>query len=299
MKIKILKDIYIVFIGLKTAFLFYLLYKNVYIILYASLLFLLETVLSFLILKEKIKIIFKKLSLRENTKYFLYFIIMSIEVVSVSPEKKEKKEKITRSVLNEFQEKHRKIYVLTTRYNEKTLLANRTFLEKSGKYKCVYSSPSEISEKIPVGSKCIVLEMNNDTNRIIGIGLIEKTECKKKLCVQEWGYYNRVHYAGYFRINREDLILDSLAVNSTNLAVNSTNLAVNSTNLKESQIMELLDSLCFKGSGHLKRGKGLTMFPVSYLYSHFERGINIEFELREMFNRRFSESSSSSLKKKE
>jgi len=219
---------------------------------------------------------------------------MSIEVVSpllvktptlVSNEKcckKEKKEKISRSVLSDFHEKHRKIYILTTRYNEKTLLANRTFLEKPGlKYKCIYSSPAEISEKIPIGSKCIVLEMNNDTNRIIGIGLIEKTECKKKLCIQEWGYYNRVHYAGYFRIDREDLIFDSLA-------------------LKESQIMETLDALCFKGSGHLKRGKGLTMFPVSYLYSSFERGIDIEFEIREMFNRRFSSSSSSSsLEKKE
>lgn len=221
---------------------------------------------------------------------------MSIEVVS--PKNKEKREKISRSVLSEFQEKHRKIYVLTTRYNDKTLLANRTFLEKSGKYKCVYSSPSAISEKIPVGSKCIVLEMNNDSNRIIGIGLIEKTECKKKLCIQEWGYYNRVHYTGYFRIDREELVLPS----STSLApsanpVVSTSLSNLGLPLIESQVMELLDSLCFKGSGHLKRGKGLTMFPVSYLYSHFERGIDIEFELREMFNRRFS--SSSSLEKKE
>jgi hypothetical protein len=248
--------------------------------------------------------------------------LTSLCVVNEKIEKK--KEKIPRSVLSEFQEKHRKIYILTTRYNEKTLLANRTFLEKSGvKYKCVYSSPAEISEKIPVGSKCVVLEMNNDTNRIIGIGLIEKTECKKKLCIQEWGYYNRVHYAGYFRMDRADLVLDSpnlkvdshtvdspnlmvdspnLMVDSPNLTVDSPNLMVDSPNLTESQIMELLDTLCFKGSGHLKRGKGLTMFPVAYLYSHFERGIDIEFEIREMFNRRFSSyspSSSSSLEKKE
>jgi hypothetical protein len=51
--------------------------------------------------------------------------------------------------------------------------------------------------------------------------------------------------------------------------------------------MKLLDLLCFKGSGHLKRGKGLTMFPVSYLYSYFEKGVDIELEIREMFNRRF------------
>jgi hypothetical protein len=179
------------------------------------------------------------------------------------------KKKIPIGLLREFQEKHRKIYILTTRYNNTTLMANRSFLEKSrGKYKCVYSSPSEISDKIPSGAKCVVLEMNNDTNRIIGIGLIEKMECKKKLWIQEWGNYNRVHYTGYFRMDRSELDL--------------------SGDLREKKIMELLDLLCFKGSGHLKRGKGLTMFPVSYLYSFFEKGVDIELEIREMFNRRFS-----------
>ena len=78
----------------------------------------------------------------------------SLDTVSVTnPEvtipkkepKKEPKKKIPMGLLREFQEKHRKIYILTTRYNTKTLLANRTFLESSGKYKCVYSSPASIS----------------------------------------------------------------------------------------------------------------------------------------------------------
>ena len=187
--------------------------------------------------------------------------------------KKEPKKKIPIGLLKEFQEKNRKIYVLTTRYNTKTLLANRTFLETSSKYKCIYSSPSEISDKIPSGSKCVVLEMNNDVNHIVGIGLIEKTESKKKLWIQEWGNYNRVHYSGYFRIDRSELDSGS---------------GSDSGSSREKKVMKLLDILCFKGSGHLKRGKGLTMFPVSYLYSFFEKGVDIEFEIREMFNRRFS-----------
>ena len=198
--------------------------------------------------------------------FILSFILMNSPEVSTNQKKEQQKKKIPMGLLREFQEKHRKIYVLTTRYNNATLLANRAFLEKSGgKYKCVYSSPSEISDKIPTGSKCVVLEMNNDTNQIIGIGLIEKTECKKKLWIQEWGNYNRVHYTGYFRMDRSDF-----------------------GESREKIIMELLDLLCFKGSGHLKRGKGLTMFPVAYLYSYFEKGVDIELEIREMFNRRFS-----------
>jgi hypothetical protein len=111
--------------------------------------------------------------------------------------------------------------------------------------------------------------MNNDTNQIIGIGLIEKTECKKKLWIQEWGNYNRVHYSGYYRIDQSEWLGSD-------------------SNFRETKLMKLLDILCFKGSGHLKRGKGLTMFPVSYLYSYFEKGVDIELEIREMFNRRFS-----------
>ena len=210
----------------------------------------------------------------------------------VVPSEKESK-KIPKSVLREFQEKHRKIYILTTRYNEKTLSANRSFLESSAKYKCIYSSPVEISSGVPPGSKCVVLEMNNDTNRIIGLGLIEKRECKKKLGVQEWGYYNRVHYSGYFHIDRREIDScsgDSLNPSGDSLSPSGDSL-VDSLNLRESVVMKLLDLLCFKGSGHLKRGKGLTMFPVSHLYSYFEKGVDIELEIREMFNRRFFTSS--------
>ena len=223
----------------------------------------------------------------------------------VVPSEKESK-KIPKSVLREFQEKHRKIYILTTRYNEKTLSANRSFLESSAKYKCIYSSPAEISSGVPPGSKCVVLEMNNDTNRIIGLGLIEKRECKKKLGVQEWGYYNRVHYSGYFHIDRREI--DSCSSGDSSPSGDSLNPSGDSLNpvdslspsgdslnpvdsLRESVVMKLLDLLCFKGSGHLKRGKGLTMFPVSHLYSYFEKGVDIELEIREMFNRRFFTSS--------
>jgi hypothetical protein len=55
--------------------------------------------------------------------------------------------------------------------------------------------------------------------------------------------------------------------------------------------MEILDKQCFKGAGHLKRGKGLTSFPLTYLYDLFEKGIDIDTFIREIFNRRFLSSS--------
>ena len=184
--------------------------------------------------------------------------------------------------MKKFQENHLKLGgILTTRFNAKTLVENRAFLEninstgdknqnRNHGIACIYCAPSEISEKIPIGSRCAVLEMDNDANMIIGIGLIENKACKKKMSVYEWGYYNRVNYIGYFRIERKDMSPEEL------------------------KTMAVLELKCFKGSGHLKRGKGLTMFPIAYLFELFENGIDVETIIREMFNRRFLTSSSSS-----
>jgi hypothetical protein len=57
-------------------------------------------------------------------------------------------------------------------------------------------------------------------------------------------------------------------------------------NESEEKIMELLDSYCFKGNGHLKRGQGITSFPVKYLFDSYEKGIDILQEIKNMFNSR-------------
>jgi hypothetical protein len=212
-------------------------------------------------------------------------IIPSFRIEDAQPviptlEKKYKK-KVSAFLLKKFQENHLKLGgILTTRFNEKTLMENRVFLEninstvntstdtsksqnRNHGMACVYCAPASISEKIPIGSRCAVLEMDNDINMIIGIGLIENKACKKKMSVYEWGYYNRVNYVGYFRIDRKDMSPEEL------------------------KTMAILDLKCFKGSGHLKRGKGLTMFPIAYLFDLFEKGVDVETIIREMFNRRF------------
>jgi len=196
---------------------------------------------------------------------------------AVNISEKKNKKKVSRFLLKKFQENHLKLGgILTTRFNAKTLVENRSFLEninstgdKNHGIACIYCAPSEISEKIPIGSRCAVLEMDNDANMIIGIGLIENKACKKKISVYEWGYYNRVNYIGYFRIERKDMSPEEL------------------------KTMAVLELKCFKGSGHLKRGKGLTMFPIAYLFELFENDIDVETIIREMFNRRFLTSSSS------
>jgi len=56
----------------------------------------------------------------------------------------------------------------------------------------------------------------------------------------------------------------------------------------EEEVMQIFDYFCFKGAGHLKRGRGFTKFPTKIIYKcdyfiHF----NLLNSVSEMFNKRF------------
>jgi len=154
----------------------------------------------------------------------------------------------------------KKFYVATSRFTNDTWCENRKFCENFNN-KTAYCSPIPISVKIPPDVLVGVFEMNNDTNRIIGIGLIHN-KIYPKTWIYEHGNYNRNTYIGKRRIDRSDMTES------------------------EEKIMELLDSYCFKGNGHLKRGQGITSFPVKYLFNSYEKGIDILQEIKNMFNSR-------------
>jgi hypothetical protein len=108
-----------------------------------------------------------------------------------------------------------------------------------------------------------VLEMNNDTNRIIGIGMLRNIPRKGNIVYEE-GNYNRFSYIGKKRIDRSQL------------------------DAREEALMNILDEKCFKGKGHLKRGQGLTLFPMAVLYKfeNEENPIQIITQIVEMFKKR-------------
>ena len=70
-----------------------------------------------------------------------------------------------------------------TRFNNKTWQEYQDWMTKHQQayeqiyqrpLKCIYGSPREIShKKIPIDAKILVIEMNNDENRIMGIGEIQ------------------------------------------------------------------------------------------------------------------------------
>lgn len=151
-------------------------------------------------------------------------------------------------------------YVATSRFTNPTWKENRDFCLNCNE-KIAYCCPIPISVKIPLDVLVCVLEMNNDTNRIIGIGLI-RNKTIPKTWIYEHGNYNRNTYIGKRRIDRTEMTIE------------------------EEKIMEILDGYCFKGNGHLKRGQGITSFPVRYLFELFEKNVDILQEIKNMFNSR-------------
>lgn len=141
--------------------------------------------------------------------------------------------------------------LITTRFNSKTLIENEKFCKKHN-LKCAYFSPIPLPERIPMRMICFMLEMNNDKNELSGLGVFRNSPIFCKYDAYSEMEYNRVSYIGCYRVTREEIILDK----------------------DYAEFWEYLELCCFKGRGHLKRGQGLTCFPLSILISCKER-VNI------------------------
>lgn len=136
-----------------------------------------------------------------------------------------------------------KCHLLTTRFNAKTWSESDTYrktkLDGKG---CAYGVPKPIAMTIPVGIDAFVLEMNNDLNRIMGVGKIRNCVAQRNGRIHDRGNYNLYIYAGKQRIDREEMTTE------------------------EENVMMALDMLCFRGSTHIKRGQGMITFPVRFQF---------------------------------
>ena len=110
---------------------------------------------------------------------------------------------------------------------------------------CIYGTTRPISDRLP-DRLYFVIEMNNSTNKIMGIGVIQKT-ISPRTKVYSNPYFNRYIYKGKQFIPIEKI--------------------------KKETINEL-ESVCFYGKKHLKRG-GMSLFPPIY----FKQSYINEFKL--------------------
>ena len=184
-------------------------------------------------------------------------------------------------------------HLTCTRFNNKTWQeyqdwknANQQTYEQIYKrpLKCIYGAPREIShKKIPPESQILVIEMNNDENRIMGIGQIQNKTAseayrsnKSSVTNMKFNLFSDRNYARYIYIGnshyatREELernhtpsalyINEQLAV-----AIDIDIMPQTSQHLQHRHppttpitIIEYLEQLLFKGAGHMKRGTGIT-----------------------------------------
>jgi hypothetical protein len=157
-----------------------------------------------------------------------------------------------------------KYTLATTRFTNSTWEENCRFREKNPIVQCAYSSPVPLSKKIPPESLVFVLEMNNDTNHILGIGLIKNRPVFEKYVIYEVNNYNRYFYFGKWRIGVEDMTS------------------------YEKEMLRLYEAMCFHGSRHMKRGHGITSFPLSLLYM-CSSDIDLIGFIRNMFKKRMDQ----------
>jgi hypothetical protein len=126
----------------------------------------------------------------------------------------------------------------TTRFTNNTWNENKKWREKNNWKGCIYGSPLKIGEKISSESIIFVLEMNNDENKIKGIGLIKKTLFADKYYkIYSDGNYNRYVYKSLYRIDVDEL--DDY----------------------EKSIIDIFNILLFKGLRNVKRYQGITAIP--------------------------------------
>jgi hypothetical protein len=132
--------------------------------------------------------------------------------------------------------------IFTTRFNTDTYNENieaREFCD----FDCAYGSPNKI-KNIKIGDPLYMIEMNNETNRIEGIGHIHNKSLKypPKIYRPSYDDCNTYVYTGDHHITREDIYR------------------------LFPDIIDKLENKLFKGKGNQKRGKGFSRLSAK-IYS--------------------------------
>jgi hypothetical protein len=162
-------------------------------------------------------------------------------------------------------------FVLTTRFNNETWEENCRFRINTPEVACIYCSPKNMPTTISIGALVLMIEMNNSTNKIEGVGLFRnrlRPDIKYKV-YDDRNYHRYIYYSKY-RLDRS-IIEDNLP-----------------------QILNALELMVFKGKTHIKRGRGFTRISEK-LYAHHKiqetynyTETKIKEELMALFKNHFS-----------
>ena len=143
---------------------------------------------------------------------------------------------------------------MVTRFNNNTYHELSYYKSKKNINGGFYGVPTRVSPDIPIKAKMFVLEMNNDTNTIMGISIIKNyVYMNQHHKIYSWGNWNRFIYKGKYRLNNDCFTRE------------------------EMEFVEKMESRIFKGKGHLKRGQGIQRVP----YNRYDKSDLLK--LKQMF----------------
>lgn len=133
--------------------------------------------------------------------------------------------------------------ILTTRFNNSTFEHNCRYREINSDIGCIYGSPLLLNDKIQLDSLCFMIEMNNEENRIEGVGLIRNRTHSDIRSSELYSCHNytRYVYKGKYRI-------DASMIERHNV-----------------ELLHLFNTILFKGKSHMKRSSGISKI-TSKLY---------------------------------
>jgi hypothetical protein len=152
------------------------------------------------------------------------------------------------------------IEIMTTRFSDYGFRENKEWREERGMKGCIYGTPKMVSSNVDEGVPMFVIEMNNNRNRIEGIGFMINRSCEDnyKRRIHSSDNLNRYIYEGVHRLDK-DRVTDEYHKN----------------------VIWVLEMLLFKGAKHSKRSIGITRLPDWLKYNKFE--YNFGEVLWEMF----------------
>ncbi len=154
------------------------------------------------------------------------------------------------------------ITLTTTRFTNETFLENEEYRLIHQGIACIYGSPQPMAPFIDPKSPVFVVEMNNSTNEILGVGLIRNQHVtNRRMIVYSKGNYNRYIFKGSYRIDVNEM---------------------------PSEIVQILNVLLFTGKTHLKRGSGFTTITPKLLRHPVCNELDLKVEIYNIFKNKYN-----------
>lgn len=154
-------------------------------------------------------------------------------------------------------------YLASTRFNNETYRENIEYRNKKD-IKVLYGTCVRIQARYSLDTILFVIEMNNETNKIEGIGIIRNRLSDNKYKLYSNTDYNRYVYVGEYWMSRQQIL-----------------------NSDDPELVEIFDLILFKGKSHMKRQAGISVITKKLLTNWFYELPDLEQRVKNIFVKEF------------